>query len=101
MSSLYEVAAFVHQYDTSKVDVIRWCMENRPVMTEWDIDPNAISFKLRTTGNSIEEEFAEELTTQIWEANNRYCDVQLEIVCLEDTSNYRLTEGDYERLIAT
>ena len=51
-------------------------------------------------GGESEDEFAERITTAIWQANGQFCSVEVFATCLEylPCEQYQLDKDDYDRL---
>lgn len=110
MSRSYELRVQIIDFDESRLPKIE-----KACLVEWPFESEEFSVEVdakggRTlTGNGIgslcggedEDEFSDRLAKAVWVANERYCEVEVQALYLEELpyEHYDRGEEDYERLM--
>lgn len=103
MSTAYEMGVTVTHFQLNKLPAIKQAAAEIWPFEYWFDAPNAI---LRGSGQSYlgggesEEQFAQRLAAAIWDANRRFCDVEVEAVYLENLpcESYTFDREEFRRL---
>jgi len=104
MSSWYKIEVSVNAFDLTKEDAII-----EAARTAWDFDNVTKTDKnVKTLYISGESQVGGEITDYIgrfakaiWKANGKYCDIDVQALCVEDLpfEDYSLDDEDYTRLM--
>ncbi len=108
MSRSYEMTVKIRGAAPDRVEVIKKAAESEWAFDVWyplDHPDDARNFAADGSGNLCsgerEEEFVERLSRAIWKANGAYCEVEVQVLCLDclPYETHILDEGAYEELV--
>ncbi len=108
MSRFYEIAVTINNVNPRKVVEVK-----HAAMSAWEFDdwyffdvpdkPKKLTSSGQSylTGGESEEEFAEYLAKNIWEANDGFCEVEIRATYLENLpyETYDFNEDDYKTIM--